>query len=107
MIKRHGLRIVEKLVNLTNKEIKLYSEHTGDIIKIPPISKSPQNQSNTCEQPDEVYYILNKKALNGLKGTDYPLDYIVIDRGKSIGRNNTEITNLFWGKDESIRIGLY
>lgn len=103
-----SIRLTEKLVNMTDRTIRLYEETTGEIRRFP-VSKDdlPRRPARTDGGNIPVYYVYEKKEAERIKKSKRKLDDVAVIIERTYGRGGREIVYLVWAKDMETRVILY
>lgn len=101
-------RVVTSLINLTETDLNLYDQATGEIEQFPP-QALPDIQSLCFSPhvgPSDIYFVVEDDDLREFKRKGYCLQDIAIVIGKSHGRGGILISYLATAEDVTKRIFL-
>lgn len=105
---RKGIKIANKIVNLTGHEIGMYDDFTGDIFTFAPVrGKALDDVFNGRIMSEEnTYYVMECDKVGEFRTTGRPMDNIAIAIDGGIGNMGRHVTYLIWAKDKGIRVCL-
>lgn len=93
------------LINVTNREIAVYEESSGNICRFSPHSRMVLPDKPE-EQPIIVHYVVDEIVAEELSKLGRPLDDIAIVKQIANGRGGCLIAHLVWGRDPHRRVEL-